>query len=154
GYTDSGSKGFGYFSDITKKETIYQDMLSGLGANNPNNVATISKFFENCSAKIVPLCDEFQAAVKKSPNATAGRGANACLTKAKLQASRKAIANANKIQEQFKREDFTAKIVASLDAGSATPQFYDKTGEATSIDNLTNYSSAPILDGSTVDKKQ
>ncbi|MCM2349494.1 MAG: hypothetical protein NDI69_05695 [Bacteriovoracaceae bacterium] len=155
--TDTGSKGLGNFTDIANKDAIYKNILEGMGANDPNKVATVATFFENCSKKIVPICKEFEDYIKANPNADSSgpvKGANACLTKAKLQASRKAIADANKIQNEFRNsDDFKVKMSLLLDQKSATPQFYNPKQDS-SIDELTNYSSRDILEGgATQDKK-
>lgn len=155
--TDTGSKGLGNFTDISNKDAIYKNILEGMGANDPNKVATVSTFFENCSKKIVPLCKEFEDYIKANPNADSSgpiKGANACLTKAKLQASRKAIADANKIQNEFRNsDDFKVKMSLLLDQKSATPQFYNPKKDS-SIDELTNYSSRDILEGGATQDKR
>lgn len=148
--TDTGSKGLGTFSDYKSKDAIYKNILEGIGANNPNKIKTISNFFDSCSKKIVPLCNVFQEAVKKDSNTSVKKGANACLAKAKLQAARKAIADANKIKDDFNsHKDFQTSMTLLL---NTQPQFYDPKKD-TSIDELTNYSSADIMAGIGEDKK-
>lgn len=146
--TDIGSKGFGSFPDTGSKEAIYKTMLEGIGTNQADKVAAMSDFFLSCGAKIVPLCNVFRENLKSKKDPDDKTGANACLTEAKLQASRKAIADIGLIQKQFDGEDFSSKMLIAISnynsSNSTTP----------SIDELTNYSSADILTGGLNENKQ
>lgn len=153
-FTDTGTRGFGAFNDTKDNTAIYKTILEDLGANDAEKVKVVSSFFEHCSKHIVPLCSDFEESFKQkeNKNASAGRGANACLTKAKLQESRRAIAAANKIQNDFDTsEDFMAKMKVELDKGAKSAEFYDSSkNPETSIDNLTNYSSKDLLEGGAI----
>ncbi len=145
--TDIGSKGFGSFSDTGNKEAIYKTMLEGMGVDQVNKVKAMEDFFMSCGAKIVPLCNVFREKVKSGGDTADKTGANACLTEAKLQASRKAIADIGKIQKEFSGEDFSTKMLVQISN-------YNPTNETPNIDELTNYSSADILTGGLTENKK
>ena len=142
-YTDVGSKGFGSV-DTSSKESIYKDLLAGLGVNDPNNVKLLSNFFTSCSAKIVPLCDDYKPVEGQKES----RGANSCLTKAKLQNAKKAIASAKKLSEDF---DSMNVSQMEIQLGAYKKYEYGKGDGEKSVDDLTNYSSADLLDAKVVD---
>jgi len=145
--TDIGSKGFGSFSDTGNKEAIYKTMLEGMGANQASNIKAMEDFFMSCGAKIVPLCNLFREKVKSGGDTDDKTGANACLTEAKLQASRKAIAQIGQIQEQFSGEDFSTKMLIAINN-------YNPTNDTPNVDELTNYSSADVLTGGQTENKK
>ncbi|WPU65615.1 hypothetical protein [Peredibacter starrii] len=145
-FTDTGSKGFGTFSDTGSKEAIYQNIFQSLDVNQPDKFKIVETFFMNCAMQIVPLCKIFEADPKNEKT-----GANACLAKDKTQKYRKAIADAKKIIEGMEK---------NMDGSSsgmkvADVTFYDPTAEGeNSIDSLTNYTSADFVgDGSPKDSQ-
>lgn len=145
--TDAGAKGFGNFSDTANKEAIYKNMLEGMGVNQASNLKTLENFFMSCGAKIVPLCNVFREKVKSGGDTSDKTGANACLTEAKLQASRKAIADIGKLQQQFSGEDFTTKMLVTINN-------INTNNDAPNVDELTNYSSADVLSGGQSENKK
>lgn len=145
--TDIGSKGFGNFPDTANTDAIYKTMLEGMGADQPNKVKALEHFFMSCGAKIVPLCNVFREKVKSGGDTEDKTGANACLTEAKLQASRKAIADIGMIQKEFGGEDFSTKMLIAI-------KNYNPTNDTPNMDELTNYSSADILTGGQTENKK
>lgn len=145
--TDIGSKGFGNFPDTANKEAIYKTMLEGMGVEQKNNVAAMSKFFMSCGAKIVPLCNVFREKVKSGGDTEDKTGANACLAESKLQNSRQAIAHVSKLQEEFGKDDFSTKMLIAIEN-------HNPTSDTPNMDELTNYSSADVLTGGQTENKQ
>lgn len=147
--TDTGSKGFGDLSDTSSKDAIYQSIFKSLDVAQADKFKLVEVFFMECAQNIVPLCDVFEASKDKKNEM---KGANACLSKAKIQKHRKAIADVKKVIEGMNKDmngENSGMTFAQM------PEFYDglKDGE-NSIDNLTNYSSSDFIEGGlTADEK-
>ena len=151
---DTGSGGFGEITNTTDEGAIYKDIFKGISADANFNVDQLGGFFDFCSGKIRPLCDEFEKAPKESSDDKMPVGANACLTKEKLQNIRKAISSSELVKEQFEK-DLSGGFAVSLDNGLKA-KFYDrgKSDESKSLDNLTNVASIDMLKGGTTEGQE
>jgi hypothetical protein len=152
---DTGSGGFGKITNTSSEGDIYKDIFKSI-SNNPNfQVDQFSTFFDFCSKQINKLCTEFEKSTANdtsSPNDSNPSnkmqvGANSCLTKSRLQQIRKAIANSDKIKEQFD-EKLSGGPTLRVDKPEGMAKFFNPSkDEANSIDNLTNFSSVDMLKG-------
>ena len=150
---DTGDLKWGSFSDSTSKEKIYKDIFNGIGTGfNPEK---LGKFHTFCMNQIKDLCKKFENETNKKDNPN---GANACLTKAKLQEIRHALSNTELILEQFNKDfsDGTVVVLDKVDGKPQKPQWYDhgKEDDRKSIDNLTNVTSMDILEGGKKEQQQ
>lgn len=160
--TDTGTPKFlTKFSDTTKKEMIYDDIFKSI--NGPNTASKLSddqlsKFFMYCGQAITPLCNEFertqrsngQAATSSVGATTPTKGAAACLAKSRIRSFKQALANADKVIEQFK--EMSADNATKLLMGDKVHLYADGTDpNEKSIDELTTHSSTDLLEGSLSD---
>lgn len=137
--TDTGTKGFDLNNlDTSSNDSVYEHLLTNLGANDDQTVKAISKFFDACSMQIIPLCKIYE-------KDKGTKGANACLSKAKLQNAKKALASLT----EFEKEAFDKLDPTTLELQLANVTHFELKGE-TSVDNLTSYSSKDILDAKVV----
>ena len=150
---DTGSGGFGKITNTTDEGAIYKDIFKGISADANFNVDQLGGFFDFCSNQIRPLCEDFEKTPKESTDDKMPVGANACLTKSKLQNIRKAITSSELIKEQFEK-DLSGGFAVSLDKGQKA-KFYDrgKSDESKSLDNLTNVASIDMLKGGTTESQ-
>lgn len=148
---DTGSGGFGEITNTTDEGAIYKDIFKGISADANFNVDQLGGFFDFCSGQITPLCKKFEDAPKEASDDKMAVGANACLTKSKLQNIRKAITSSELIKKQFEK-DMSGGFAVSLDDGKKAT-FYDrgKSDESKSLDNLTNVASIDMLKGGTTE---
>lgn len=160
--TDNGEPKFlGSFSDATSKEKVYQDIFQSIqGASGAKlSEGLLSGFFIFCGQQIVPLCEKFEEvqrkgnseAISKVDSNGTSRGAAACLTKSRIQAFKRALANADKIIEQFDemKGDSLNLMIAGLKGEPIDIKIFGdgKDPNEKSIDDLTNHASTDLYQG-------
>ncbi len=144
--TDVPSGGpFGNFQAATSKEDIYRNIFESIqGAGK--KVDSFENFFGYCSQNIAPLCKVYEESVAKNPTGSDSKGANACLTLNKLREIKKALADSQKVSEDF--DEMSKESVAVALGGGVAPKFYGKDStEDESIFNLTSYTSKDVVEG-------
>ena len=158
---DSSTPKFGTTLETEDKNKIYEDIFKSIqGANGSGLTKELLKdFFLECGKTIVPLCEEFQKKqnVKdldkinsETSNTTMSLGANACLTKSRLQSYRKAIGDATKVADYFAKEmknsDKSASLYLSALKGEPV-KIYGNGADDETVDDLTNYASKDFVEG-------
>lgn len=123
-------------TDTSDAGDVFKSVTAGISSSDIS-AADMGPYFQFCTAQIKPLCDLYTQDTSKSS------GAKSCLVMNRLQEMRKAIANTQKIQEQFEKMDAGAITLAL----SQPIKFYDRAKEESNIDNLTNVTSMDILKG-------
>jgi hypothetical protein len=155
--TDLGNTKAKFLPTGTNQDTIGDDIYKGIGQSLKTD--KLSSFFTFCGEMIRPLCADLKrvggtaetqakATTISATNATTmTKGSKACVTQARLEGYRKAIAASAKLATEFDKMS-SQDMALQLDKG-ATMQFYDqgKSNQKNSIDNLTNFSSKDILEG-------
>lgn len=125
-------------------EKNYQSILNTIAKNSSIN-AILPRFWEVCKEQLNQLCKEFEEEKTKKI------GGRSCIVKGKLQEARKAIAQSEKVSEQFKKMS-TADMALMLDKGQVA-KFYDPTKDPNaSIDKLTTQSSVDLMEGNADDE--
>jgi hypothetical protein len=161
---DFGSPQFGTnLSSPDDKSTVYKEIFASIqasGAMHPDKMsAFFSAFFLECGKLIVPLCAKYQTKVAKpslaapaskvdlgvsSPSA----GAAACLAKSRIQNYRKALADVEKVDEEFVKMASSNADFGNLALKGQPIKLFEsgKNGNET-IDDLTNFTSSDVLEG-------
>ncbi len=157
---DSSSPKFGTTLETEDKNKIYEDIFKSIqGANGSGLTAALLKdFFLECGKTIVPLCEEFQKnqnvkdldkIKSQTSSTTMSDGANACISKARLQSYRKAISDATKVAAEFikmKNSDKSASLYLTALEGQPV-KIYGNGADDETVDDLTNYASKDFVEG-------
>lgn len=169
--SDSGDGLWGVIKDPTDKNSIYKDIFNGIKVNQGNTLTTakMKDFFMWCGQLIVPMCEDFRnsskikigdndtesviadAPKKGDPRVQANmsNGAEACLSKNRLQGIRSALMDLEKITDKMKEDyEVPPEYMAKLFRGETINLYVPGENGASSLDSLTNASSSDILNGS------
>ncbi len=173
--TDEGKpEDFGSISDPTNKTTIFDDIFNGIKINQGSSLPTayLKDFFMWCGGMIVPLCNDFkdknphvskttdttiESAIPDTPKPGAGsgtppsamtKGAEACLTKNRLQGIRAALIDLDKVTQKM-RENYEVppEYLAKLLRAETINLYIPGENGASSLDDLTNVTSSDIMSG-------
>jgi hypothetical protein len=155
--TDLGSpQFFKEASNGTSKADIYKNYVASIGTDklDPNS---LSGFFTFCTKKIGELCSIYEAAVKAATDQTKipPVGSKACVTRERMRGIKKAMSDTEKLAQNFDNNYRSGKFSEiHLDGGVQLNRF-NKNDPNSSVDELTNYSSADFLGNgeSDIDKK-
>ncbi len=135
------------------QQAIYRNFLTSVGGNSQNLTTDLNNFFNTCTDAIKTLCATFESNNRQTSNISAAvsnalgppsLGGNACLTKAKLQSFRKAIAESESIKNQFD-SDFAGGV--SISSSGEIKIFKAGATKETTFDSLTTSSSIDFLNG-------
>jgi len=149
--TDTGSAPIGLSAtSFTEKDQskLQEEILLSMGnIQNSDKVKSMGVFFNFCMSKIIPLCAEFEIKVSTTPATGAPaaempKGANACLTKGRIQALRKTLVASQKILSESFNDIPPDQLRLSLTDVNAFVPNGDK-----SIDNLTSVTSQDAIQG-------
>jgi hypothetical protein len=153
---DKGVPKFGSKVDTGSKDKIYYDIfksIQGKGGKGLND-QQLANFFIECGKNIVPLCEKFQKEItlKKQGDMSGA----ACISKDRLQEYKKAISKAEKILDTIKKNNEIDDksidlILTSLSNDPINLYGYGKNPNEESINDLTNYTSADMLEGTNFD---
>ena len=144
-YTDDGDGSFiKAYKDQGDVEKNYQSILNTI-SQNANISGDLENIWTICKKQLDQLCKDFEKDTTKKV------GARSCIVRGKLQEARKAIAQSEKVSEQFKKMS-TADMAIMLDKGQVA-KFYDPTKDPNaSIDKLTTQSSVDLMEGNADDE--
>jgi hypothetical protein len=149
--TDTGEPKFGTLQDPSDKEKVYTDLFNSMNIGSKGfPIAQLNNFFLQCGQMINQLCKEFKnsdkAVLNKSESdveTTPARGAASCLALNRIQDIKKGLVSSDLIEKEFEKMQ-PSQLANSLISGN----YYGSNAGEESIDNLTNYTSQDILEGS------
>lgn len=159
---DFGTPQFGKtLSSPDDKSTVYKEIFASIqtaDATKAMDSKKMSDFFLECGKLIVPLCALYQTSTAKKSlanitsqvtlNGNASIGAAACLAKGRIQDYRKALADVEKVDEEFEKMASSNADFGNLALKGQPIKLFEsgKNGNET-IDDLTNFTSSDVLEG-------
>lgn len=142
--------------DPEKKDEIYKNMLGSINVGSGFKIDDLKKFFMACGHTMVKMCDLYKNKIdlknvtsqtQTGLNSPLTPGATACLAKNRIQELKTALANADKVEEQFGEIQENDKTFLVGLKGEPVKLFMPGKDGAESVDNLTNFSSTDLLEG-------
>ncbi len=143
------------------KSAVYKEIFASIQTADSTKAMdsqTMSDFFLECGKLIVPLCAEYQTSTAKKSldnitsqvklSGNASIGAAACLAKGRIQDYRKALADVEKVDEEFVKMASSNADFGNLALKGQPIKLFEsgKNGNET-IDDLTNFTSSDVLEG-------